>query len=80
MSKDRKVKTISFSLVSEYDSRLLEYAERVERGSFSKYIKRLIDDDMRGGQRVDVPIAESVSVNVAAEESTDDNDAMSGFL
>lgn len=44
----RKVKTISFSFVSEYDSRLLEYAEKAERGSFSKYIKRLIDNDMHG--------------------------------
>lgn len=77
----RKVKTISFSLVSEYDSRLLEYAERAERGSFSKYVKRLIDDDMRGGQRVDVQIAEVAPVNVQVDDPVDDEaDAMSGFL
>ena len=77
----RKVKTISFSLVSEYDSRLLEYAERAERGSFSKYVKRLIDDDMRGGQRVDVPIIEVGSTNVPVDDPVDDEaDAMSGFL
>lgn len=73
----RKVKTISFSLVSEYDSRLLEYAERAERGSFSKYVKRLIDDDMRGGQRVaSAPIVD-MPVSVPAD---DESDAMSGFL
>lgn len=77
----RKVKTISFSLVSEYDSRLLEYAERAERGSFSKYVKRLIDDDMRVGQRVDVPMAEIVPVNDSVVDQRDDEaDAMSGFL
>ena len=77
----RKVKTISFSLVSEYDSRLLEYAERAERGSFSKYVKRLIDDDMRGGQRVDVPMVEISPVINPVEDPVDDEaDAMSGFL
>lgn len=75
----RKVKTISFSLVSEYDSRLLEYAERAERGSFSKYVKRLIDDDMRGGQRVDVPQGVT-EVHVEPALQNDDEDTMSGFL
>lgn len=77
----RKVKTISFSLVSEYDSRLLEYAERAERGSFSKYVKRLIDDDMRGGQRAEVPIVDIVPVNTSVDDQGDDEvDPMSGFL
>lgn len=77
----RKVKTISFSLVSEYDSRLLEYAERAERGSFSKYVKRLIDDDMRDSKHVDVQIAEVAPVNVQVDNPVDDEaDAMSGFL
>lgn len=76
----RKVKTISFSLVSEYDSRLLEHAEKVERGSFSKYVKRLIDDDMRGNN---APAVISRSTEVHAEpmpQKDDDTDAMSGFL
>ncbi|ARK21356.1 hypothetical protein [Sporosarcina ureae] len=77
----RKVKTISFSMVSEYDSRLLEYAERAERGSFSKYVKRLIDDDMRGGPRVDVPIVEVASISEPVNGPIEDEaDAMSGFL
>ncbi|EGQ21294.1 hypothetical protein HMPREF9372_3331 [Sporosarcina newyorkensis 2681] len=78
---NRKTKTISFNLVSEYDSRLLEFAEREERGSFSKYIKRLIDNDMRGGNR---QIAESQiitdQVQREPEIQADDSDAMSGFL
>lgn len=77
----RKVKTISFSLVSEYDSRLLEYAERAERGSFSKYVKRLIDDDMRGGPRVELPIVEVATLSTQVDNSADeDMDTMSGFL
>ncbi|PIC71021.1 hypothetical protein [Sporosarcina sp. P17b] len=78
----RKVKTISFSLISEYDSRLLEYAEKAERGSFSKYIKRLIDDDMRGGQRVvSGSIVEVNQLSAPFADPVDDEaDAMSGFL
>lgn len=74
----RKVKTVSFSLVSEYDSQLLEYAERDARGSFSKYIKRLIDDDMRGGKRIAAPVHSVQYVEVP--EADDDEEAMSGFL
>lgn len=71
----RKVKTISFSLISEYDTRLLDHAQKPERGSFSKYIKRLIDDDMRGARQV---IQHAPAFEPVIEDS--DKEDMSGFL
>lgn len=75
---DRKVKTVSFSRICEHESKLLEYAEQKERGSFSTYIKRLIDLDMNSTQR-------SVEWNQTATDSgqvpgDDDGEAMGGFL
>lgn len=75
----RKIKPVSFSLVSEYDARLLEYAESKERGNFSQYVKRLIDADMQGVQKVD-PMYVPTQVHIESEPAGDDFDAMSGFL
>lgn len=71
----RKVKTVSFSLVSEYDTRLLTYAEAYERGNFSQYVKRLIDADMNK-----TPIYAPAHVHVEPKPTNEDADAMSGFL
>ncbi|MGG0644300.1 hypothetical protein ABE021_10190 [Sporosarcina gallistercoris] len=71
----RKVKTVSFSLVSEYDTRLLTYAEADERGNFSQYVKRLIDADMSK-----TPIYAQVQEHIETKPTDEDADAMSGFL
>lgn len=72
----RRIKPVSFSLVSEYDARLLEYAEDPARGNFSQYVKRLIDADMnKTAQSV-----AAVPVRPAPVIEKDDVDAMSGFL
>lgn len=79
--KDRKIKPVSFSLVSEYDSRLLAYATATERGNFSQYIKRLIDEDMRGVSTSDnfnYPIEVKTKRMPLKEEV--DKEAMEGFL
>lgn len=79
--KDRKIKPVSFSLVSEYDSRLLTYATAAERGNFSQYIKRLIDEDMRGASTSDkfnFPIEVKTKRMPLKEEV--DREAMEGFL
>lgn len=44
-SKNRKNKSISFDLTDAYEKDLLDYAERTDRGKFSRYIKRLIAED-----------------------------------
>lgn len=72
----RRIKPVSFSLVSEYDARLLEYAEDPARGNFSQYVKRLIDADMT---KVVQPVV-AVPVRPAPVIQEDDADAMSGFL
>ncbi|GKV67285.1 MULTISPECIES: hypothetical protein [unclassified Sporosarcina] len=80
----RKIKTVSFSLVSEHDAALLEYAEDEKRGNFSQYVKRLIAHDMKSTQR-------SIEWNQIAADSgqvpdddggvfADVEDTMSGFL
>ncbi len=79
--KDRKIKPVSFSHVSEYDSRLLAYAESKERGNFSQYVKRLIDEDMSGVSTSDnfnSPIEVKTKRNSLKEEI--DREAMGGFL
>lgn len=45
----RKCKTVSFDLSDAFESDLMAYAE--DQGKFSKYIKRLIQNDKMGHQR-----------------------------
>lgn len=77
--KVRKIQPVSFSLVSEYDSRLLAYATAAERGNFSQYVKRLIDEDMRGVQQT-APMYAPTQGHVEPKPTNEDADAMSGFL
>lgn len=44
---ERRVGQVSFNLRSAYESRLYEHATKTEHGEFSKYVKRLIDRDLR---------------------------------
>lgn len=43
----RKTGQVSFNLRSAYESRLYAHATKTEHGEFSKYVKRLIDRDLR---------------------------------
>lgn len=43
----RKNGQVSFNLRSAYESRLYAHATKTEHGEFSKYVKRLIDRDLR---------------------------------
>ncbi|MDX1769906.1 MAG: hypothetical protein R3328_00125 [Planococcaceae bacterium] len=52
----RTNKTVSFNLTDEFDLKLLEHAEQVnplsnKKRNFSKYVKRLIEEDMKGGSQ-----------------------------
>lgn len=53
-NENRKNKPVSFNLKDEFDLELLAHAEMVNHltgkpRNFSKYVKRLIEDDMKGG-------------------------------
>ncbi len=52
----RTNKTVSFNTTDEFDLKLLEHAEQVNplsnrKRNFSKYVKRLIEEDMKGGDQ-----------------------------
>lgn len=52
----RKNKPVSFNLKDEFDLKLLEHAELInpltgKARNFSKYVKRLIEEDMKGDKR-----------------------------
>lgn len=66
----RKCKTISFDLTDGFERDLLDHAEA--NGKFSKYIKRLIQEDKNGSTRM--PMMEKFEVEDA------DDDAMESFL
>ena len=57
MSKDdRKIKPVSFNKKDPHELALLEYAERInpltgEKQNFSKYVRRLIEEDMKREQQ-----------------------------
>ncbi|MEK4636906.1 hypothetical protein NST14_12015 [Bacillus sp. FSL W8-0519] len=46
MSKNRKIRSVSFSKKDPFEMLLFKHAEK--NGVFSKYIKRLIQRDMEG--------------------------------
>ncbi|MEK4025757.1 hypothetical protein [Sporosarcina sp. FSL W7-1283] len=81
--KTRQPKSVSFNLTSIYEVGLLNYAEDPKHGDFSKYIKRLIDRDMREGDRQEnftVQQTAATQVHTEPEMQTEDSDIMSGFL
>lgn len=55
-NENRKNKPVSFNLTDEFDLKLLDHAEQVnplsnKKRNFSKYVKRLIEEDMKGDSR-----------------------------
>lgn len=79
----RKTKSISFDLTDEYEVELMEYAENQGR-YFSRYIKRLIDQDRKGilnQPAVNSPKPEQThNIINTLEVSDDDKEYMSNFL
>lgn len=89
MSNDnRKIKPVSFSLIDERDVKRLEHAERInpltgKPQNFGRYIKELIDDDMRGINRHGGNLnAMPVFIETKDDDRVDDYtmEAMNGFL
>lgn len=72
----RKNKTTSFDLTDEYESRLLAHAEKSANGRYSRYIKRLIANDMEASQASST-IPNHAALPVLKEP---DEEAMNGFL
>ena len=89
-NSNRKNKTISFNSLDEHDMSLLEHAERInpltgKPRNFSKYVKRLIEDDMKRGKQFQSGNAITVDRNETVLKEPDAysievKDAMSSFL
>lgn len=83
--KTRTVKPVSFSLKDEFEVELLKHAEKVFNGKkrdFSKYVKRLIAEDMRGDSQGGYS-KKKVEKHVSGEEgfyTMEVKDAMNSFF
>lgn len=76
-NSNRKLKAVSFNIEDEYEEKLLEHVNSIK--NFSGYVKRLINDDMRGlGQNIlqFVPNKDEIR----DEYSNEDKEAMSSFF
>ena len=76
-NKNRKLKAVSFNIEDEYEEKLLEYVESIK--NFSGYVKRLINDDMRGLGSSMVSFVPKMD-SIRDEYSEEDREAMSSFL
>ena len=75
-NESRKIKPVSFNVRDEYENGLLQF---VKSKNFSRYIKRLIEDDMKklnSGQVHNAPNTTTVEDNHSYEEK----EAMSSFF
>lgn len=61
----RKIGQVSFNLRSAYESRLYAHATKTEHGEFSKYVKRLIDRDLRAE---DTSLTSQITARATVEE------------
>lgn len=61
----RKVGQVSFNLRSAYECGLYAHATKSEHGEFSKYVKRLIDRDLRAE---DASLTSQITARAVVEE------------
>ncbi|MBC9702367.1 MAG: hypothetical protein H9W83_07490 [Leuconostoc sp.] len=91
MSNDnRKNKPVYFSKIDPLDVTLLEHAEKInpltgKPQNFSKYVKRLIEDDMKreqhgGNHHSDFTIIDSPKTDDDEDYTLEVKDAMNSFL
>lgn len=86
MSKEnRKNKPVSFNTKDEYDLMLLTHAEKInpltgKPRNFSKYIKRLIEDDMKPTSNKGVIVSNSATMIDDNAYSSETKEAMSSFI
>lgn len=76
-NKNRKLKAVSFNMDDKFEEGLLEYVETIK--NFSGYVKRLINDDMRGMGGGMVHFVPKMN-GIRDEYSDEDKEAMSSFL
>ena len=89
-NENRKNKPVYFSKIDPLDVTLLEHAEKInpltgKPQNFSKYVKRLIEDDMKreqhgGNHHNGFTIIDSPKIDEDEEYTLDVKDAMSSFL
>jgi hypothetical protein len=57
----REIKGVSFNIDERYEQKLYNFA--MEQGSFSKYVKRLIQMDMEGIKTYNNPAPKVIQIN-----------------
>lgn len=85
-NEGRKNKPVSFNIRDEHDTALLKHAEQInpltgKPRNFSKYVKKLIEEDMQRGNRNEIRIDKNEPVIREDETySIQTKEAMNSFL
>lgn len=87
-NEGRKNKPVSFNLKDEHDTALLNHAEQInpltgKPRNFSKYVKKLIEDDMNRGKDSSNGVRVDLNEPVLQDEdvySIEVKEAMNSFL
>lgn len=89
-NENRKNKPVYFSKIDPLDVTLLEHAEKInpltgKPQNFSKYVKRLIEDDMKreqqgGNHHSGFTIIDSPKIDEDEDYTLEVKDAMNSFL
>lgn len=73
---ERTIRTISFNLSDSYEQELLEFALKQQK-YFSRYVKRLIEQDRARQQS---PVVSNQTIIPVDTEDESDQEDVSGFL
>ncbi|MFT9816275.1 hypothetical protein [Lysinibacillus sp. NPDC056185] len=85
-NEGRKNKPVSFNITDEHDLALLKHAEQInplteKPRNFSKYVKRLIEEDMKRGPESEIRIDKNEPVLHEDETySIETKEAMNSFI
>ncbi|MCR8855308.1 hypothetical protein [Lysinibacillus fusiformis] len=84
-NEGRKNKPVSFNINDEHDLALLNHAEQTNTltgkpRNFSKYVKRLIEEDMKRGQKSEIRIDRNEPIVIEETYSIETKEAMNSFI
>jgi len=85
-NESRKNKPVSFNIKDEHDLALLKHVERINPHTgkpinFSKEIKRLIEEDMKRGQKSEIRIDRNEPIIIEDETySIETKEAINSFI
>ncbi|MFJ8459196.1 hypothetical protein ACIQ57_08695 [Lysinibacillus xylanilyticus] len=84
-NEGRKNKPVSFNITEQHELALLKHAEKItpltEKGNFSKFVKRLIEEDMKRGSGNEIRIDRNEPIMHEEESySIETKEAMNSFI